>query len=180
MVIVKPNILLHIEDEPDWRRMLHETLMYFHPEVIDAYGGSLKFVESSVLEELDLSDLEAEVTRITTEIGDDSTLVSVASAQIARTFLGRYLPCAIVSDTHFPLNGKRVVEWIQAHGFHDYAFIGLSGTPVESMDPGLKDWFAGSNARYFCKGDFLGSEAEIANQIIRNREDNIRRYLGRD
>jgi len=171
----RPNIILHIEDEERWRRIVRDTLPRYDI-ITAAYGGQPKYVESTVTSELGSDDLEAEIARITEDMGEGPTLVSVSCAQVARELLARYLPGAIISDTSFPLNGKKVVEWIQQHGFHDYALIGLSGTPFKEIDPLLKEWFAKGNARYFEKATYSTDKSEFVSQIVRNREDNIRNY----
>ncbi len=96
----------------------------------------------------------AEIVRLEKEAGDVLALVSVITAQVARTFLSRNLPAAIISDTSFPLNGKKVVEWLQVHGYPNYPLIGLSGTNVSLLEPELRDFFITGNARYFDKATF--------------------------
>ena len=169
----RADLVLHIEDEPDWRRRVSLTLTD-SAKITEAYGGKLKVVEYRGLGELPESKLEEEMAKLDKKIGQGTALVGVANAQFARRFLNEYLPGVIISDTSFPLNGKKVVEWIRSHGFEDYALIGLSGTPVFSLDEEVKNWFAQGNARYFMKSEF--SRAKLENQVLRNKTDNTRMY----
>ena len=139
----KENVILHIEDADNWTRAVKRQIQYSQ-EIQTAYGGKIAHVSSEIGQELPQGELEAEIARIGGEMGDGPALVSVVTAQVARTFLSQYLPGVVVSDTSFPLNGKRVVEWICEHGFNDYALIGLSGTDFDTLDPVLQKWFGKS------------------------------------
>ena len=179
--IFKPEVILHIEDETPWITAISYVLRNGeYSEIIkSAYGSSPKRITSLVTAELPSSQLEAEINRLSGEIDGNPSLVSVITAQVAREFLGMILHGVIISDTSFPLNGKKVVEWIQHHGFNDYALIGLSGTDFDVLDSELKKWFGTTNSRYFDKLVVFEHEEEFVQQIIRNRQDNIRRYSGK-
>jgi hypothetical protein len=147
-------MILHIEDEETWRFVVHSVLD--KPEIRNLYNESpLKFVESPIEEEVPDQQLMEEIVRLEREAGDALSLVSVITAQVAREFLSRNLPAAIISDTSFPLNGKKVVEWLESHGYPNYPLIGLSGTPVDILEPELRRFFITGNARYFSKGEVL-------------------------
>ena len=105
---------------------------------------------------------------------DSPSIISIVSAQIAREFLGRYLPAAIISDTSFPLNGKKVVEWLQSHGHENYPLIGLSLTSFDDLDVNMKRFFGTKNARYFNKGDSYAED--FLGQVVYNIEYNRKAY----
>lgn len=177
----KQNVILHIEDDSNWKEIVYNQIRR-SDKIKFVYGDNLYYIDSTFEDALPQDNLEAEIKRISSEIvKDNPTLVSITTAQIAREFLGVYLPGVIISDTSFPLNGKRVVEWICEHGFNDYALIGLSGTNIDDVGPELKNWFAQGNARYFMKTKFSmdpSVRSDFFSQIIRNRLDNISRYGG--
>lgn len=171
MVGVKENVFLHIEDRQDWR----STVKYIigdSKRIQEAYGGNLAYVESTVLHELSSKELDTELERILTAAGDGPAHISVGTGQIARGIIATYLPGAIVSDSGFPLNGEKTVQWLISHGFGDYPLIGLSGTPVSKLKNNVvRDFFATGNARYFEKSNI--QEEEVITQVLFNRRWNI-------
>src|SRR3989344_1740762 len=166
------KVILHIEDDPKWIKIVKDSI-FDSQDIIGAYGEDFRHIYSEIKNDISLGNLEVEIGRISGEISNNKwpTLVSIITAQIARGFLSENLPGAIISDTSFPLNGKKVVEWICEHGFKDYAFIGLSGTPFSLLDAEIQGWFGKSNARYFEKLTFCENEDLFISQIIRNRLD---------
>ncbi len=158
-------MILHIEDADNWRKLLHRQ--FAKPIYSSQLGsGELKYVGSQVGDYVaDYAALN-EVARLQQEAGNGLSWVSIVTAQIARTFLTYNLPAAIISDTSFPLNGKKVVEWLQSHGYRDYPLIGLSGTSVDSLEPELHEFFITGNARYFDKESF--DMDSIAQQVVYN------------
>ena len=169
MVKIKPNIIMHIEDDDDFRKSIH-PLYYDHEVLVEAFGGELTYVGSDICEELSDDDLEAEIVRIETEAGDGPAWVNVVTGQIARAILGRWLPGAVISDTGFPLNGQKVVEWLMDHDLSSYPVIGLSATRVGRLEPCIIKYFVTGNARYFEKQTFADNIDEVARQIIYNRD----------
>ncbi|NCN38933.1 MAG: hypothetical protein COY38_03590 [Candidatus Aenigmarchaeota archaeon CG_4_10_14_0_8_um_filter_37_24] len=115
-LIFRPNTILHIEDEPKWKRFVFRVLSY-SDIAGDVLGDSApKLVESLLDAKVGDSELLVETQRLIQESGDRPSLLSVISAQVAKAVLSKYLPVAIISDTSFPLNGKRVVGWLQYPG----------------------------------------------------------------
>lgn len=165
MSIYKPNMILHIEDDITWSKILKRLLS--RPEYSSQFGdGELIYVTSSIKEQVPDNVALDEVTRLQQGAGDGLSLVSVITAQIARAFFTYNLPAAIVSDTSFPLNGKKAVEWLQSHGYPEYPLVGLSGTAVAFLDPELRDFFITGNPRYFSKGEF--DRDSLAQQVVFN------------
>lgn len=161
--IYRPSMILHIEDADNWRETLHR--LFAKPKYTSQLGkGELKYVASGINDYVPEDAVLKEVYRLQQEAGEGLSWVSIVTAQIARVFLTSNLPAAIISDTSFPLNGKKVVEWLQAHGYLDYPLIGLSGTPVDSLEPELRKFFITGNARYFDKGSF--DMDGIAQQVV--------------
>lgn len=180
--IIKPkfmeNIILHIEDDKNWRNDVCSDVTRCS-EIEAAYGGKISYIESKIQSPLSDDGAASEIKDIGSKMGEGPALVSVITAQVARTFLSSYLPGVIISDTSFPLNGKKVVEWICAHGYPDYALIGLSGTNFSLLEDEIKTFFGKGNSRYFDKGDYSMEDSvreQFYQQIIRNRTDNLRRY----
>jgi hypothetical protein len=164
-----PDLILHIEDEPDFI-----TSFYGYMEDFDMlkalYGSNPRIVRSQISDELDRGGLEAEIRRLFSEvIKGGPVVVAVASGQVARTFLESYVPGAVISDSEFHMNGKKTVEWLIAHGFTDYPLIGLSGTLLKDLDQNVKEFFASTNARYFSKSNWYGEVGSIVNQIRMSR-----------
>jgi hypothetical protein len=176
MVIFKPNVLLHIEDDLSVAEITGDCIMY-NSRIEELYGR-MKFIKPLIIGETVDEAVEQELGRIGKEMEGSSAYVNVATAQVARRFLGSYLPAALISDTCFPMNGKLVVEWIKSHGFPNYPLIGLSGTDFHDIDPKLQEWFGTSNAVYFSKGctDPFEMLDKLVNQVAFNTEFNRRMY----
>ncbi len=175
--IFKPEVILHIEDDGIWHEEVQELLT--GPTIQDAYGRLV--VISSVLGERATYEcnqelIDKEIERIELQRGNQSALISIVNAQVARGYLNRVLPGVVISDNSFPLNGKKVAEWIQAHGYPDYAMIGLSSTHFDALDPLLQRWFGKGNSRFFAKSEVYNQQGDFVQQIIRNQRDNMRRY----
>jgi hypothetical protein len=171
--IFKPNIIFHIEDDSNWREIVYDILN--SPSYIEQLGnGGLVYVESKIEKQVTDDLALEEVDRLKRDAGDGLAVVSIVTAQIARTFLTYNLPAAIISDTSFPLNGKKVVEWLQAHGYPDYPLIGLSATPIDALEPELHTFFITGNARYFNKATF--DIHSLGQQIIYNVGYNRKLY----
>jgi len=191
-----PNTILHVEDQPIQRKGLLRRLSE-GPGIRKLMGGDIKLVDTSVFYDLDNDDIDCsdpkyqisdtalddEITRIEQEVLQNACIVGLSTAQVARGFLSKYLPAAIISDTSFPLNGDQIIEWMLKHGLRDYAFIGLSGKRPSNLSPMAQDFFMTTNSRYFWKLDVeLPFEPEeyaansLMKQIRRNIRDNRQQY----
>ena len=62
--IFRPNIILHIEDEPDWRRTVYGFLSDSDKIVKLGDGSGLVYVESTIEEELENGAVASEITRL--------------------------------------------------------------------------------------------------------------------
>lgn len=186
MAIFRPDVILHIEDDKNWRSEVRDYTLK-HEDITNFYGNPLRCQENLIDQKLDEAPLESAIDRIKSEVDKNSqenypSLVQVVSGQIARTFIADYLPGAIISDTGFPMNGEKTVEWLISHDLQNYPLIGLSGTYVDDLKPGVRDFFLKTNARYFNKGEF--EEEDLRNQVIFNIGYNIKtgheKYTGLD
>ncbi len=178
-----PYGFMHIEDDLNFANSFNFKFVS-NDSIKNSYGGYLHTIKPRITSE-HATDIQVrdEFKRIEDELhgnidkGNPSYLHFVTAA-VAREFLSKYLPAAIVSDTSFPLNGKKVAEWIKTHGFPNYPLIGLSATPLKLVDPELRDWFAESNARYFTKGSC--KEEDVIGQVTFNTDINRRKYGSSD
>lgn len=148
-----PNTVMHIEDEDGGIRSSFQTLAGKRSNLRDVLTPPIIQVVSDVKEEIPDDLLEAEIQRLYDAIRGKSSILYVRTAQIARTFLTTKLPAGIISDTGFPLNGAKIVQWFLTHGLGDFPLIGFSGTDLDRLDRKVQDYFMTSNARYFLKGD---------------------------
>ncbi len=162
--VVVPNTILWIEDEEEWID-LGERFFNRSTEIQRAFG-KIGVYKSGIVDQV--SDLEAiaELEKIIASLGSGPMLVNVQTAQIARSVLERYVPGAIISDTGFPLNGAKVVQWLQSHGFDSYPLIGYSATPVARLYPDIRDFFVSTNARYFEKSSNIGPRELIPSIVL--------------
>lgn len=173
MTVFRPNVLLHIEDDREYAELTSICLMR-DANIRNVYG-KMKFIRPLIIGETVGEAVQEELGRIEREMQNASSYVHIATAQVARGYLSRHLPAALISDTSFPMNGKAIVGWLNENGFPDYPLIGLSGTPISKLDPKLRDWFASSNAIYLEKG-LRDSDAKLIPQIVFNTEFNRRTY----
>ncbi|MBN2421810.1 hypothetical protein JXB41_01170 [Candidatus Woesearchaeota archaeon] len=175
----KPNLILHIEDDIEddigWIDRVYELLSE-NSKIIEGYQGSFTHIVSNIDSELSQSDLEKEIQRIEGNLDEKPIILSVMSGQVARTIIKKYLPGVIISDTGFPMNGKKTVEWLIYHGLEDYALIGLSGTPIKDLHDNIKEYFMKSNARYFSKTDIIEQMESIISQVLYNRRYHIQEF----
>lgn len=185
--IFKPNLLMHIEDDPAWRLNARRWLGVSR-ELREAYGGNLRDVTLLVYDkryscqsskadfpELEPAQLEGKMRELISQMTDEPILLGVDSGQIARTLLQTHLPGAIISDTGFPLNGQKTVQYLMDHGYQNYPLIGLSSTPLDELDPRVVQFFMTSNARYFLKGQGLSWD-DLVKQLVFNRGFNIQTF----
>jgi hypothetical protein len=183
----KPNLILHIEDDPAWRMNALRWLGH-SDELSKAYGGSLKYTEVIIygrryscassktdFPELEQTGLEIKMREIFSHITNEPILLGLDSGQVARTLLETHLPGAIISDTGFPLNGQKTVQYLMAHGYQNYPLIGLSSTSLGELDPAVVQFFMTNNARYFLKGATLNWD-DLIKQLIFNRGFNIQTF----
>src|SRR3989338_7980374 len=111
----KENQILHIEDD----FMLHDELkaiLNMSQAVTSFYGSCLVQVISTINDEQQDEKVTAEIERLTKEADNRPTLIHIVSCQVARAFLDKYIPSVIISDTNFPMNGAKTVEWLAGHG----------------------------------------------------------------
>lgn len=134
----------------------------------------MRAIPSLVSYELDSGALESELERIVAAAGDTGAVVQIVSGQVARGFLDRYIPAAIISDTGFPMNGIKTVQWLLAHDYRNYPLIGLSATPLSTLPQDVAAFYMTSNARYFDKTE--RRYADIISQLVFNTEFTRRTY----
>jgi len=149
--VYKPNIVLWLEDEIANVQM---SVMSFNRNqgILDAFGDKLELVTSDTRKELKGGEAVAEIEDIIERAGDAPTVVNLQTAQLGRTFFERYIPTAAISDTSFPLNGEKIVQWLYHHDFKDYPLLGFSGTAWSELSEVVKEFFIKSHARYLEKG----------------------------
>lgn len=101
-------------------------------------------------------------------MAEKPSIIGVGTGQIGREFLTKYLPGVVITDTAFPMNGEKTVEWFLSHNLSSYPLIGFSSTSVERLSERVRNYFITGNARYFNKLDVAvdRSEDEIIKQII--------------
>lgn len=163
-----PNLILHIEDDYDWVKTVYGTINE-SKQCMAEFGGKFSRVDSQIDYELPQSELTREISRLEAEIkksGSDPLYISIVSGQVARTLLQDYLPSVMISDTGFPMNGKKTVDWLLDHNLGNYPLIGLSATPLANLDEHIKDFFVTRNARYFQKQTY--SSEDLVFQVIYN------------
>lgn len=154
--LFRPNMLLHIEDDDTWQKYVQSILNKSSSIRALHNGDPLKSAVSTISKDVPELELTTEIARLEAEAGGDLSLVSIVTAQVARSFLERNLPAAIISDTIFPLNGRKIVGWLRDHGYPDYPLIGLSATSIEDLSDRSKKFFITGNARYYEKTAVVG------------------------
>jgi len=177
----RSNQILHIENELCFKDSAYRN--FSDDQCIkDALGCStgqrIIQVKSDILHiRGDIgSTVDDEVSRVISEAGDNPCIIGISNAAIARGYLEKHLPAVIISDTAFPLNGQKIIEWLLSHGLSDYAVIGLSGTDPRSLNDVVRTYFMTSNARYFLKDKV--KPRELRAQIALNIQYNCRTFGG--
>ena len=164
----KENQILHIEDDFMWHDEL-KAILNMSQAVTSFYGSCLVQVISTINDEQQDEKVTAEIERLTKEADNRPTLIHIVSGQVARAFLDKYIPSVIISDTNFPMNGVKTVEWLAGHGFENYPLIGLATDPISKLDETIRTFFLTSNARYFPKAETNGEGIEkLAQQVVFN------------
>lgn len=171
MLEFKSHLILHIDDDEAWHAEVSEILA---DDAITALYGSLRQVKSLVTDDLGQGQLEHELERLVSGAGSSGALVHVVSGQVAREFLNRYTPAAIISDTGFPMNGVQTVQWLLKHNYENYPLIGLSSRDVHKLPEDVVRFYMESNARYFDKNRY--NPSDLIKQIVFNTEFNRRTY----
>ncbi len=168
MRIFKPNVILHIEDALEWRERFFNARLKDNEAIIRAYGSQLSYFEYWGSQEA------AEIVRIEDMIGEGPGVVNVDTGSAARAYLETTLPGVIISDSGFPMNGERIVDWLISHGLKNYPLIGLSSRSASTLPEAIKKYFIECNGRYFEKASF--EIKDLVSQIIFNRSFNILTY----
>ncbi|MFA6887907.1 MAG: hypothetical protein WC254_00240 [Candidatus Woesearchaeota archaeon] len=154
MPILKPNTVLWIEDTYAYVEPLVDHLE-FNETLIKAYGKPLKLVHCPIDREISDSLASSTIDQLVGQVEEDPSFLNVVTAQMGRKYLERYLPGAIICDSNFPLNGTKVIRWLQNHGLSEYPLIGLSADTIEQLQktrPDAARFFITTNARYLDKG----------------------------
>ncbi len=152
MTELRLNTILWIEDEEIVFECAAEGLLY--NEIFEkAYGSDIAIISSDIMGQVSDDDAVSEIERLVKEAGDKPVFIGVKTAQMARTYLERYLPGAIISDSNFPLNGVEVIKWLQKHGLPDYPLLGFSAHQFEGLPKETQQFFSQTSARYICKQD---------------------------
>ncbi len=169
----RPNQILHIEDDPSWHDEL-ATILTQAPEVKSYFGSSLERIVSPITDEISNVASLTEIARIIDIAKERPSLIHVGTGQLARAYFENNIPEAAISDTTFPLNGAKTVQWLLTHGLADYPLIGLSAQiitarEISDLDPKIVVYFMTHTATYFAKPDLEPrTTARFVNQILYN------------
>ncbi|MFH0701732.1 MAG: hypothetical protein V2A62_04815 [Candidatus Woesearchaeota archaeon] len=145
------NTILWIEDQ--WEHVMYDCacVLIEHDKISREYGSGMKIKTLDIMTKLPPEEAQSEVERVIRECEDNPFVVNVHTAQLARTYLERITPGAIICDSSFPLNGKAVVGWLKEHGLPSYPLIGLSAKYFFDLPPEMQDFFTSTSAVYIEK-----------------------------
>ncbi|MFH0837187.1 MAG: hypothetical protein V1870_03600 [Candidatus Aenigmatarchaeota archaeon] len=134
-------------------------------KIANTYGKDMKIFECKLYtEELPKDSAEKIVYDVIENAGTEPAIVHLTTAQLGRIYLEKYIPAAIISDSSFPLNGKRIVEWLKTHGLKQYPLIGFSGRNFHELDPVMQEFFGSTCARYYRK--LSTATADIIDAVV--------------
>ncbi|MBI2139225.1 hypothetical protein HYU13_06555 [Candidatus Woesearchaeota archaeon] len=149
--IYMPNLILWLEDDKSSMDALARFLRC-SPQITTAFGGKVTLARSTLESEVSDEEAGAEIERLVSSAGTNPTIINPYTAQLGRKFFERYIPAAAISDTGFPLNGQKIMEWLQSHEMGGYPLLGLTGTRWDDLTPEVRLLFGTTKATHLRKG----------------------------
>jgi len=147
--IFRKNLILSIEDNLSQRKATYDFLKR-DEHLRNLLGGELETITSRITGKVEESVLNKEVLNIESQAGDSPNLVFMITADVARAYLNRNIPAALITDSGFPLNGRTVVEWLTKYDF-GYPIVALTSSSESCLSDEEKKYLMGTPSTYLSK-----------------------------
>ena len=171
--LYKKNILLWLEDQES-EIEVYALALSISDRITSAFGGKIIYRFSKIKSKVEPQTADEEINRLIKESNETPSLINLRTAQLGLSFLEKYIPTAIVSDSNFPMNGSIIMGWLSEKGFSDYPLTGFSGSDYNNLPEEYKKTFATTSARYITKR--IDSLEEVINHVILSKMYNDTKF----